>query len=316
MPAWLSASRERAAGWLAFAVFADRVEVARVETRAAARPAVRVYDVHPYRGSETEALRRTRGALHAHRYRCSALLRPGQYQMQVLEAPPVPAEELKQAVRWKLKDLLDYPVDAATVDVARIPVDPGGGARGQFVYAVSARNDQIAARMKAFHDARLPLRAIDVPEMAQRNVARLFEEPNRGLAMLAFDERGGMLTFTAGGELYLSRYTDITLAQLGSSARETREQAMERLVLELQRSIDHFDRQFGFVTLARLLLAPAPVEGLQAYLAEHLYVPVQILNLAEALDLSAVPALRDPLRQSERLHLLGAALRQDLPAAA
>jgi MSHA biogenesis protein MshI len=312
MPAWLAASRERPSAWLAFAVYGDRVEVAQVETRAGMRPALRTYEVHSYRGgSEAEALKRLRGPVRARRAPCSALLRPGQYQMQVVEAPAVPDAELRQAVRWKLKDLLDYPVDAATVDVARIPADPGGGGRAQFVYAVSARNDQIAARMQAFHDARLPLRAIDVPEMAQRNIARLFEEPNRGLALLAFDERGGMLTFSAAGELYLSRYTDITLAQLGAAARETREQAMERLVLELQRSIDHFDRQFSYVTLARLLLAPTPIAGLQAYLAEHLYVPVQVLDLSEVLDVSSVPALRDPLRQSERLHLLGAALRQE-----
>jgi MSHA biogenesis protein MshI len=226
----------------------------------------------------------------------------------------VPAQELKQAVRWKLKDLLDYPVDAATVDVASVPVDPAGNVRAQFVHAVSARNDQVASRMKLFHDARLPLRAIDVPEMAQRNVARLFEEPNRGLALLAFDQRGGMLTFTAAGELYMSRYTDITLDQLAAPSADTREQALERLVLELQRSIDHFDRQFSYVTLSRLLVARVPVEGLQRHLADNLYLPVQWLDLAEGLDFSSASALRDPIRQSEHLHLLGAALRHEADA--
>jgi MSHA biogenesis protein MshI len=82
-------------------------------------------------------------------------------------------------------------------------------------------------------------------------------------------------------------------------------------VLELQRSIDHFDRQFGYVTLSRLLLAPVPIEGLQQHLADNLYLPVHTLDLSQVLELSAVPGLRDPLQQSARLHLLGAALRTD-----
>ena len=311
MRAWLPGRRDASAEWLAFAIHDDRVEVALVQ-QTAARPAVRKCEVHLHRGAQVDALKRLRGTLHARRHRCTTLLSPGQYQLQLVEAPSVPEPELKQAVRWKLKDLLDYPVEAATVDVISVP--PAGTARSQFVHAASARNDQVAARMRLFHDARLPLEVIDVPELAQRNVARLFEEPNRGLAMLAFDRSGGMLTFTAGGELYLSRYTDITLDQLGASAREQREQAIERLVLELQRSIDHFDRQFSHITLARLLVAPVPVEGLQQHLADNLYLPVQVLDLSHALDLSAVPELRDPVRQGQHLHLLGAALRQPAPA--
>ena len=46
--------------------------------------------------------------------------------MQLVEAPSVPATEVKSAVRWELKDLLDYPVDAATVDVADVPKDQSG----------------------------------------------------------------------------------------------------------------------------------------------------------------------------------------------
>jgi MSHA biogenesis protein MshI len=218
---------------------------------------------------------------------------------------------LKSAVRWKLKDLLDYPVDAATVDVADVPTDNSGARRSHYVYAVSARNERIAACMKAFHDAGFPLDAIDVPEMAQRNIARLLEEPGRGLAMLVFDDRGGLLTFTAGGELYMARQTDITLAQLTGLTGGTRDGVLDRLVLELQRSLDHFDRQFSYITLSRLLLAPLPADlGVQEYLAENLYVPVQTFDLSEVLEFPGAPELRDPERQSYRLQLIGGALRE------
>jgi MSHA biogenesis protein MshI len=312
MASLFGSKHSASAGWLAVALHPDRIDVARVEKRTSGRPAVRVCESMASNGSPAEALSRLRRSLKPRGLRCTSLLGAGQYQMQLVEAPAVPAAEVKQAVRWKLKDLLDYPVDAATVDVAPVPSDAAGIGRAQYVYAVSARNEQIGERMRLFHDARFPLEAIDVPEMAQRNVAQLFEDPNRGLAMLVVGHGGGMLTFTSGGRLYLSRRTDIALAQLTAPGAEAREQARERLVLELQRSIDHFDRQFGFVTLSRLLLAPLPPpHDLQPYLAEHLYLPVQTLDLAEAIDFPGAPQLRDPKLQTERLHLLGAALREE-----
>ena len=41
----------------------------------------------------------------------------------------------------------------------------------------------------------IPLEVVDVPELAQRNLAHLLELEGRGLALLALDERGGLLTF-------------------------------------------------------------------------------------------------------------------------
>lgn len=310
MPPLFGSKQDTSADWLAVAVHADRIDVARMEPRPSGRPAVRVCESVRRKGSDAEALARLRKTLNPRSLRCTSLLAAGQYQMQLVEAPAVPQEEVRQAVRWKLKDLLDYPLEAATVDVIPVPGDASGLGRGKYVYAVSARNESIGARMRLFHDARFPLQAIDVPEMAQRNIARLFEDPGRGVAMLVVDEQGGMLTFTSGGRLFLSRYTDISLAQLTAPSAELREQARERLVLELQRSIDHFDRQFGFITLSRLLLAPLPSEyDLQPYLAEHLYLPVQAIDLADAMDFPGAPELRDPQLQTARLHILGAALR-------
>ncbi|MGH8632286.1 MAG: agglutinin biogenesis protein MshI, partial [Burkholderiales bacterium] len=81
-------------------------------------------------------------------------------------------------------------------------------------------------------------------------------------------------------------------------------------VLEVQRSLDHFDRQFSFVPVSRLLIAPLPDEvGLDTYLMQNLYVPVEVANLESVLDLDAVPDLAAPQTQSQSFMVLGAALR-------
>jgi MSHA biogenesis protein MshI len=296
-------------------VYRDRIDVARVERRATGLPVVQLCESYSKKGNDTETLKSMVRSLRPARFRCSNMLEPADYQMQLVEAPSVPAAEVKSAVRWGLKDLLDYAVDAATVDVAPVPKDQSGNARGQYVYAVSARNDRIAERMKLFQAAKFPLEAIDVPEMAQRNVAQLFEQQARGLALLAFDDLGGLLTFTAGGELYMARRTEITAAQLTEVKGEAREQTLDRLVLELQRSLDHFDRQFSYVGVSRMLVAPLAVDlGLERYLADNLGVPVETLDLSQVLEFTGAPELRDPTRQGYRLHIIGAALRRELAA--
>jgi MSHA biogenesis protein MshI len=65
------------------------------------------------------------------RFQCSTLLAPGEYQLLQVEAPNVPLAELKTAIRWRIKDLLDYHVNDATVDVLAVPPNPTGGDRAQ-----------------------------------------------------------------------------------------------------------------------------------------------------------------------------------------
>jgi MSHA biogenesis protein MshI len=232
--------------------------------------------------------------------------------VQLVDAPNVPEAEMKSAVRWRLKDFLEYPVETATVDVVAIPVDQKAAARGRSVYAVSARNQDIEARMKMFAQAKIQLRVIEIAEMAQRNLAALFEVDQRALAVLSFSEEGGLLTFTAQGELYLSRRIDISLDQLIGARAQARDPLFERIALELQRSLDHFDRQFSNVPLAKLLLAPLPEElGLAAYLAGNLSAPVGSVNLGDVLDFHQVPELREPAEQILRWQTLGAALRAE-----
>ena len=248
----------------------DRVEIAKVRRNGAERPVVEFFSVHPSGSDQVDTLQRLRRELRLERFRCATLLPAPQYQLQLLDAPNVPEAELRSAVRWQLKDFLEYPVESATVDVVQIPSDVTAPTRGRSVYAVSARNADIQARMKLFAQAKIPLHVIDIAEMAQRNLAALFETDHRALAMLSFGDGGGLLTFSAQGELYLSRRIDVSLEQLTHAAGDMREQMFERIALELQRSLDHFDRQFSNVPVARLLLGPVPAEiGLRQYLASN-----------------------------------------------
>ena len=47
-------------------------------------------------------------------YHCATLLKPGDYQLLLVEAPNVTPDELKGAIRWKIKDLIEYHIDDAS----------------------------------------------------------------------------------------------------------------------------------------------------------------------------------------------------------
>ena len=294
---------------VALSIHPDRIDVAKV-SRHGALPLVELCGSVGRKGSDLETLQAVRKEFHLEQSRCGTVLGKSQYQLQLLDAPAVAEAELKSAVRWRLKDFLDYPVETATVDVLAVPVDQNAPTRGRSVYAVAARNQEIEACMKLFAQSKLNLGIIDIPETAQRNIATLFEVDNRAVAMLSFGHDAGLLTFSARGELYLSRHIEVSLPQMLQSRPEARDQIYERIALELQRSLDHMDRQFSHVPVSRVLIAPLPAEmRLAEYLKGNLSAAVDQVNLAEVLDFQDVPLLREPEEQLARWQTVGAALR-------
>jgi len=299
-------------GWLSLGVHPGHVDLVHVNRAANGRPEITLCDSYRREGSLADALVRLRKEHKLENFRCTTLLNDGEYAMHQIEAPNVPAAELKTAMRWRVKDLIDYPVEAATVDVLAIPSPGNAPSRDHQIYAVTARNSVIEACVKPFNEAEIPLEAIDIPDLAQRNIAALFESDGRGVALLAFYANESILTFTAGGELYLVRRIEISGSQLIEADAERRQQYFERIALELQRSLDHFDRQYHYVSLAKLLLGPLPLEiELQQYLAPTLYLPVETIDLGNVMDFPAVPELRYPERQAQYLLGIGAALRDE-----
>lgn len=289
-----------------FAVFVKRLPAAAPEVgRVAFYPASRA--------EVSEPLEKLSKELHPERYSCSTLLAPGEYQILSVEAPNVPPAELKTAMRWRLKDMLDYHIDDAMIDVLDIPPEKNAPARNHSMHAVAAQNKLIEQRVALFGQAKIPLSVIDIPEMAQRNISTLLEPEDRGVALLSFDSEGGLLTVTSSGELYLSRRIDVRLPQLMQSDADLRNACYERVALELQRSLDHLDRQYHYISLAKLVLSPLGESGfgLQEYLAANLSMQVETLNLETVLDITKVPELRSLDAQQRYFMTLGAALRHE-----
>jgi len=298
------------AGWFAVCANNKGVQLVHVQ-RTGTLPKVLRCTFHPSPQVTSETLEKLRKDEHIGNFQFTTLLALGEYQMMLVDAPNVPEAELKTAVRWSIKDALSYPVDNATVDVLQIPPNKAGGDRPKSVYAISAQNSVVLKCTGLFDKANIELKVIDIPETAQRNVAALFEEAGRGLALLAFTDSGGMLTFTLDGELVLARRMEVTLGQLQDADERLREQYSDRVELELQRSMDYFGRQFHHISLKRLLVSAPAQLGLVQRLSTSVDVPVAQLDLSQVLDISAAPELSDSEYAAHLLPALGAALRYE-----
>ena len=298
------------AGWFAVCTNARGVYFAHVQY-GGDTPQVLRCSFHPANNVTPVILEKLRRDEHIGNFQFTTLLSSGEYQMLMVEAPNVPVEEFKTAVRWSIKDSLSYRVDDATVDVLQIPPNKSSSERPKSLYAIAAPNNNVQKCIGLFEKAKIDLKAIDIPEVAQRNIASLFEEKGRGVALLAFDENGGMLTFTSDGELILARHLEVTLEQLQDADERQREQYMDRVELELQRSMDYFGRQFHHISLKRLLVSAPAQLGLDKRLSSSVDLPVEQLDLTKVLDISAVPELADSEYAAYLLPALGAALRYE-----
>jgi MSHA biogenesis protein MshI len=305
--------KSRTGGWVAVVFSKQGVCVAQA-SYVGLRPQVTKCAFYPITEVSASELEKVRKEAQLEDANFTTLLSANEYQIMMVDAPNVPVSELKTAIRWKIKDSLSCHVDDATIDVLQIPTNKYGGERPQSLYAIAASNETVRKCIELFEKARIELSVIDIPETAQRNIAVLFETEGRGLAMLTFGDDGGLLTITCDGELYLARHLDITRGQLQDADENLRQQYQDRVELEVQRSLDYFDRQFQHVPVTRILLSAPESLELDKSLTASLGLPVETLDLAQAMDIVAVPELADSEFACYALPALGAALRQEKKA--
>lgn len=300
-------------GWIGCAPQGGQTTLALVQPGAdGGKPAVR-WAVHEAWTDPAQALRRLRNSRALNRHRRVTLLERGQYLCQSMDAPAdVAREDWAAAVRWQLKDTVDFPVDSAAVDVLAVPMGASYRPQPQLI-AVAAAEQHVRPMVAQAHDAGLPWTAVDVAETALRNLALLVQPEGRALALLHCQPSHATLVVTFAGELLSTRQIELAAEQFVADDEGTRQRAFDQAGLELQRTLDGIERAYGQVTLAQLLITPMPgLDALVQHLAPLLYVPVAPLDLREALDWSAVPGLADDAGALNRvLVAIGAALRAD-----
>jgi len=238
------------------------------------------------------------------------VMEAGAYSLLLVETPSVPAAEVKAAIRWRIRELIDFPVEEAVIDIFDIPGQKTLGRPGT-TYVVVARSALIQERIELLESSGLNLTVLDIPELALRNIAALLPQDARGVAMLYLTPRGGYITLTRQGTLYLARNIEIGTEQLTATQDNSggfNSALLDSIVLEIQRSLDYYESYYSQAPITHLAIVP----GGYALLAEAAYIADKLGITVTPLDLNTVLTCKTPLNtrlQALCLTAIGTALR-------
>ena len=227
-----------------------------------------------------------------------------QYQVFQVERPEgVDDNELADALKWKLKDFLDFSPSDAVSDVFVFPKDASRG-RGPLVNVVAARKSLVKELIDLVAESGLQLEKIDIAELALRNLAARLDSANRGVALVHLRDRYGQMVICQGETLYLSRRLELSYDDLRDASSQ--ENAVQSLALEIQRSMDYFESQLGQVPPSTIrLVARDSVLPLNSMLASYMAAGLEVpdwseFGLTEDLDSRCLPAWSAALTQGSR----------------
>jgi MSHA biogenesis protein MshI len=246
--------------------------------------------------------------------RITLVLNAGQYEIHPLPAPPVPGDELRDAVRWQLRDVLSYPPEQAAIDFVRLPQVSQSGAASLLV--VATKQAVVDELVETFAAGGVDIDAVDVPEFAQRNLGQLAAAGEGTHAWLSFDVESCLLTVQLGDELCFSRRIAMPGARVGVSrndadAGEQIAAFAQRIAAQVQRSLELFERQSGLPQVLQMTMGPHPFARVLADESADL-TGIETTTFDEnrffALELGSAERLA---RLQETLIALGAALRSD-----
>ncbi len=290
-------------------------------------------------GSDSAAFARRVRALGLPAQDVRAVLALADCQLLQIEAPAVPAQELKAAARWRIKDLIDTHIDDLTLDVMHVGDGRNKAQRQLFVVAANSR--RVRELGQWCQAARLQLTVIEIRETAQRNlqtaITAAHGQAARAIAALTVDDTHCLLTICAQGELFYARRLEwqpasIAVGPAGAAALASDPRSdfadlhivdygaeyapgpgaaddVPPLVIELQRSFDLWERSWPDLPLARLVVhAQAQTATLADLLGPLLPMVVEPLD-AEALFPGFAAAAGSTQTAWAATPLLGALLR-------
>ena len=240
-----------------------------------------------------------------------------QYRLRVMPEPAVPHREMLSSLRWSVSTDGDGPMEDFNLAWMSIPTEEQLPNRPRQIYAVTTPSAELNARLAAWRQAGVRPKVVDIRETALRNIAGALERSGEGFALVSVDNAGVSMTFTHQGSLYLNRFIEQPIAELRAADAASRAHWHERVGVQMLRSIDVIGRNYPFMPVTRIVMAPAPEAlGLAEFLGAQMPVPVEPLDLGKVFDLSRVPALaQSTALQARCLVALGATLRSAKVAA-
>lgn len=252
---------------------------------------------------------------------CRMTLSPVDYNLKLVERPAnIPVEELADATRWLIRDLVEIDVESAAIAVLTIP-DQRGRARTPHMFVAAARGEAVTSLVRTASRAGLACRGFEVIESAMLALDAVLPESVASGAMVRIDAKSSVLTLSSESKLFLARPLRVEAAILDEAAHQAIDSPasgqaeitslLEPLLLDVQRSLDYYESEYGRAPATRLTLLPGSIDlaPLVPALTEALRpLRVEAFSLERCFEFDSAP----PTREHAALTLAcGAAIADD-----
>jgi MSHA biogenesis protein MshI len=249
-------------------------------------------------------------------YDCHLVLTTDNYRRVNVEAPAVAENEIIEALRWKINELIDFPVDKAIIDYYNTPMAVRANS-SKMLEVIASPIDTINEQIQKCTKAGLQLKIIDIQETVLRNLAVHTPENERGIALLYLLEFSGTLLIQKESTIYVSRKFEIGYKKLAldeSNPPPAAVNAQNNLALEIQRSLDYVESYYGIPPISALAVIPLAenTHNLLDSLNSNLGITTRMIDLSTIIDCDI---LVNGQTQSLCAPVIGATLRYEIEAA-
>jgi MSHA biogenesis protein MshI len=237
---------------------------------------------------------------------CTYVLDVGEYSLNLVESPLVAVSEIPMAMRWVLKDLINYPIEEAIIDTFDVPVLRARD-NIKMIYAAAIHKQQVEKIATFIKATGLVLKFIDIPEMTLKNMLVRHPQKFKSCALAQLSDKSGKLILCKDDQLCISRSFELQFDGLGQNP-EKDSKTLDSLALEFQRSFDYMNSVFRQSIQNMIVLAPTRIDKsiVEASLKANLGADIAELKLAEIFKFDT------PLEISDEVNYLfsvGAVLR-------
>ncbi|HEY3248873.1 MAG TPA: type IV pilus assembly protein PilM, partial [bacterium] len=208
---------------------------------------------------------------------------------RVLRLPPIPEDELKQAIKWEAERHLPIPVDEAVIDVQLVREVTDDGQRQIEVLLAAAPEGLVMSYIDTLEAAHIYVEAVEIGALAVTRALRS-QVASGTHAVIELGASTTCVSIVANGIPQFSRTVPIGVEQgrpsTGSGQTDVVQAGMAAgyaalggLTVQLRRSLDYYRAQFGGASIDDLILCGGGVG-----------VPDVLEALSGELELPAIPA--------------------------
>ena len=304
----ISRRKRRAKLQVGLAVAVDQVAAVAVADDGGGPPRVAAWTAFPATSPDEieQGLRRFVADHDLRGAPCRITLSPVDYNLKLVERPAnIPVEELADATRWLIRDLVEIDVESAAIAVLTIP-DQRGRARTPHMFVAAARGEAVTSLFRTASRAGLQCDGFEVTESAMLALDAVLPETVASGAMVRIDAKSSVLTLSSEAKLFLARPLRVEATILEEAAHRVLDSSepgppeitslLEPLLLDVQRSLDYYESEYGRAPATRLTLLPGSIDlaPLVPALTEALRpLRVEAFSLERCFEFESPPPTRD-----------------------